>query len=496
MGPVENAVSYAREHAPDFLDDLREFVRFPSVSAQPAHGGDVRACAAWLAEHLTQAGLERSQVVGTAGHPLVYAEWRHAPGQPTLLVYGHYDVQPAEPMGNWKSPPFKPTVRGSYLYGRGASDDKGQLLVHIKAIESWLRTQGSLPINVKCLFEGEEESGSQSLADFLQRHASVAAADAVLMSDMTMPTSDQPAITYALRGTVSLELEVRAPGHELHSGLYGGAVPNAVEALCTMVARLHSPSGEVAIPGFYDRVRTWSREERTYMAEVGPTDEELLRHAQSSEGPGEAGYTLYERTTIRPSLSVNGVVGGYQDEGAMAVIPAHALAKLNFRLVPDQNPAEIIQLFRGYIIGVTPPAVTAEVRINAQAEPALVNRSHPAVQAARLACYSGFGAHPIFLRSGGTIPVVSLFQRILGAPVVLLGLALPDDAMHGPNERFYLPNFYRGIATSIYFLAHMGALRPGVKPSGMAGGLALPDSSNKPWPNTQESTELEFEITK
>ncbi len=448
-------LEFARKHRSRFVAELSDFIRIPSISAQPAHAKDLNKCALWLVAHLRALGLERAQSVQTTGHPIVYAEWRHAPDKPTLLVYGHYDVQPPDPLPEWRSPPFDPVVRGENLYGRGACDDKGQLFVHLKAVEAWLRTRGALPVNLKCLFEGEEEIGSPSLQSFLRQYRSALASDAILISDMTMPAPDQPAITYALRGALSLELEVRGPRHDLHSGLYGGAVPNPLQVLCEMIARLHDADGRIAIPRFYDRVRQWSEAERAYMAEAGPTDDDILHSAESSEGKGEPGYTLYERTTIRPSLSVNGIVGGYQGAGAKAVIPARVLAKLNFRLVPDQDPTEIAGLLQQHIERTTPPGVTATVRQSLRAKPVLVDRGSPVIGAAACACRRGFGRPPVFLRSGGSIPVVTLFQQILRAPTVLLGFGLPDDALHAPNEKFHLPNFYHGIATSIHFLAKL-----------------------------------------
>lgn len=453
----DQVFTYANSNQSRFVNELAEFVRFPSVSAQPQHATEVRRCAEWLTEHLQAIGLKRVRIIPTAQHPLVYADWHNGPQQPTVLIYGHYDVQPVDPLAEWKSPPFQPSVRGANLYGRGASDDKGQLFAHVKALEAYLKTAGALPVNVKCLFEGEEEIGSPNLPAFLVRHQRELSADVAVISDMTILAPDRPALTYALRGALSLELEVAGPQRNLHSGIFGGAVYNPLQALCEIIARLHDAGGRIAIPGFYDRVRLWSEDERDYMAQTGPRDGEILRNAQVAQGWGEPRFTLYERTTIRPALTVNGIVGGYQGAGPKAVIPARAVAKLNFRLAPDQEPQEIDRLFRRYVAGITPPTVRVTIRTQLAAPPALIGRSHPAMRAAAVAYRRGFGAMPVFLRSGGTIPVVNLLHQALGIPTVLMGFALPDDRMHGPNEKFHLPNFFNGIITSICFLAEVGA---------------------------------------
>lgn len=453
----QNPIAYSRSQYQRFVSELRHFVRFPSISTQPQHAADVRHCAIWLANHLRQIGLQKVKVIPTHGHPLVYAEWGQVPGRPTVLVYGHYDVQPVDPLDKWVSPPFEPTVRGNDLYGRGAADDKGQLFTHVKAIESYLRTVGELPVNVKCLFEGEEEIGSPNLATFFERNRETLAADVAVVSDMRILAPNRPAITYALRGALSLELEVRGPKEDLHSGNFGGVVHNPLQVLCEIIAKLHDKEGRVAIPGFYDRVRTVSENERAYMARAGPADAQILNDAKAEIGWGEHGYALYERISIRPALTVNGIIGGYQGSGTKAVIPARAVAKLNFRLVPEQDPGIISQLFRQFIARVTPSTVRSAVRVQMAAKPAVINPSHPAIRAAAVAYRKGFGADPVLLRSGGTIPVVNLMQETLGIPTVLMGFALPDDRLHAPNEKFHLSNFYNGIATSITFLSEIGA---------------------------------------
>lgn len=439
-----------------FVAELKEFVRIPSVSAQPRHAADVRRCAAWLARHLEHVGLEHARVIETPRHPIVYADWLHAPGRPTVLVYGHYDVQPPDPLAEWRTPPFEPTVRGSNLYGRGACDDKGQLFAHVKALELYLRTAGRLPVNVKCLFEGEEEIGSPNLKPFIARHARALAADAVVISDTRMLGPDRPAITYALRGSLSLELEIRGAQHDLHSGNFGGALHNPLQALCAIICRLHDRRGRVLVPGFYDRVRRWDAAERGYMARVGPTDTEILRNAGVESGWGECGFTLYERTTIRPALNVTGIGGGYQGQGGKSIVPARAVAKIDIRLVPDQEPSEIEHLFREHVRRLTPVGVSVNVCTFFRTRPALIDRTHNAMRAAVTAAREGFGVPPVFVRSGGSISVVNEFQKALGVPVVLLGFALPDDRIHAPNEKFHLPNFFKGIRTCVRFLHEVG----------------------------------------
>ena len=451
------SAGFAEESQQRFLAELSVFVRFPTVSAQPKHAEDLKRCAAWLARHLQRAGLQRVRIISTPGHPIVYAEWLVAPGKPTVLIYGHYDVQPAEPFAEWRTPPFEPTVIGDDLFGRGACDDKGQMFAHVKAMETCLKRQGRLPVNVKCLFEGEEEIGSPNLKPFVERNRRQLAADVAVISDTKMLAADQPALTYALRGALSFELEVGGQKSDLHSGNFGGTVHNPLQALCEIISKLHDANRRIAIPGFYDSVRRWGDAEREFMVSNGPSDQQILREAKAERGWGERGYSLYERTTIRPSLSVTGVTGGYQGEGVKAVIPSRATAKLNFRLVPDQDPAEIERLFRQHIARITPPTVRTTLRGFLDARPALIDRRHPVMRAAARAYEHGFGASPVFLRSGGTIPIVDHFQELLGAPTALMGFALPDDRIHAPNEKFHLPNFYRGIATGIRFLAEVGA---------------------------------------
>jgi acetylornithine deacetylase/succinyl-diaminopimelate desuccinylase-like protein len=457
MKPLR-ALAYARRNRLRFVAELKEFVRFPSVSNQPQHARDVRLCASWLAAHLRRIGLEHVQVVPTSPHPIVYAAWQHAHGRPTILVYGHYDVQPPEPLEQWRFPPFKPVVKDNNLYGRGACDDKGQLFTHVKSLESYLKTERALPVNVKCIFEGGEElGGSPGLESFISRNLNSLQVDAALVSDTRMLGIGRPALGYSQRGNIRFELEVRGPQQDLHSGNFGGAVHNPLQALCEIIAGLHDSGGRVTISGFYDRVRDWSAREREYMERTGPRDADILRSAGVAGEWGESGYSLYERTTIRPALTVNGITGGYQGPGIKTVIPAQALAKISIRLVPDQDPLQIEQLLRRHLARVVPATVSLRLRTLGLSHPALVNRNHPALKAAASAFQRGFGSKPVFVRSGGSVTAASIFQKMLGIPTVLMGFGLPDDHIHAPNEKFHLPNFFQGIETSIWYLSSVAS---------------------------------------
>jgi acetylornithine deacetylase/succinyl-diaminopimelate desuccinylase-like protein len=449
-------VSYARTHSPRFVTELREFLRFPSVSSTPRSGA-IRQCASWLAAHGRRIGLERVGTIATPGAPVVHGCWRHAGAKPTVLVYGHYDVQPPEPLHSWVSPPFAPAVRGQNLYARGASDDKGQLFTHLKACESWLQTTGSLPVNVKCLFEGEEEIGSTHFRAVLERYRSELAANVAVISDTQILGPRQPALTCSLRGMLSLELEVTGPDRDLHSGSYGGAVHNPIQALSEILCQLHDSQNRVKVPHFYDAVRDSSL--LTCRGSARPTREGFLRRAGVSKGWGESEFTLHERTTIRPALTINGIRGGYQGLGGKGIIPSSASAKLSFRLVPDQDPVEIDHWFRRHIASIAPTTVRVSVRTLAMSRPVITPGRHPFLRSAARAYRRAFGVEPVLQRSGGTIPVVNAFREVLGIPSVLMGFALPDDGAHGPNEKLHLPTFFRGIETSIHFLQAMEGSR-------------------------------------
>ena len=457
MAPhVADALAFARRNRRRFLDGLMAFVRHPSISAAPKHAGDVARCAAWLARRLEDAGLERVRVLSTKRHPSVYGEWRRAGVAPTLLIYGHYDVQPVDPVAAWLTPPFEPTLQGVNLYGRGASDDKGQLFAHVSAIESWLRGAGAAPINLQCLFEGEEEIGSPNLPALLESGALDLAPDAIVVSDMAMASRTRPAITYSTRGALALELEVSGPRRDLHSGVYGGVVHNPLQALCEMIAKLHDDRGRIAVPGVYERVRCLSDAEQQRMRRFGPSNAELLRDAKSEVDWGDRRFSMYERATARPALTVNGLKGGYDGPGAKGVIPSRACAKLSFRLVRDQIPAEIDRQFRAYVEAITPPTVRATVRTISGAAPTATGLDNFLMRAATEALGAAFGERPALLRSGGTIPVIDLMQRNFDAPMALFGFGQRDDGMHAPNEKFHLRTFFKGIEASIRLASLLG----------------------------------------
>jgi acetylornithine deacetylase/succinyl-diaminopimelate desuccinylase-like protein len=455
---ARRAVVWARARRRRFLKELAAFVRFPSVSADPRRRVDVAACARWLGAELRRIRLDRVAVIPTAGHPIVLGESGRLSDRPTILIYGHYDVQPVEPLAAWASPPFEPFVRGGKLYGRGSSDDKGQLFAHVKAIEAYVASSRRLPVNVVCLFEGEEEIGSPHLRGFLSSWRQRLRSDVAVISDTRMLGPGRPALTYSLRGSLAFDLEVIASRSDLHSGYFGGAVRNPLEALARILCSLHDAEGHIAIRGFYGSVRPIPARELEYMRRSGPTDAEVLAAAGVPDGWGEHTYTLYERTTIRPSLTVSGLAGGHASPGVKAVIPNKGLAKLSFRLVPDQEPNSIERLLREHLHEVAPPDVHWRLRRISSARPAVVPRAHPGMMAAAAAYRASFGAPPVFVRSGGTIPVVSMLEEVLGISTVLMGFGLPNDSIHAPNERFDLDNFFKGIDTSIRFLSSFAAV--------------------------------------
>ena len=436
------------------VGDLVRFVRHPSVSDDRQAA---RRCAAWLATHLRSLGLRSAEVVVTGGNPAVIADWRGAPGRPTVLVYGHYDVQPPGPSARWTTPPYAGAVRDGAVVGRGACDDKGQLMAHVKAIEAWLSACGALPCNVVCLFEGEEEIGSPQLPALLRAHRGRLRSDVAVVSDTTMRGPSRPALTYSLRGLLSLEILVRTAPRDLHCGIFGGTVPDAAQELCRLVASLADGSGRIAVPGFYDDVASASVGERAFMAAQGPSEVELSRAAGRRTDFGEPGFSPYERATIRPSIAVNSLAGGYQGRGFEAVIPSRAGAKVTFRLVPDQDPRRVCRLMSEHLGRVAGRGVNVSVRpVMHASRPTAVPRRHPAVAAAANAYACGFGHRPLLIRSGGTVAVVDHIQRILATPVVMMGFALPADRMHSTNERFPISRYAQSIDTSICFLAEVG----------------------------------------
>lgn len=449
--------SYLQDVRARQLAELCEWLRIPSISTLPQHRADVEQAAGWLAQKMTASGLENVEILKTSGHPLVYGDWLHAAGAPTILMYGHYDVQPVDPLALWTSPPFAPTVRGDDLFARGASDDKGQTFVHIAALEALLATRGALPVNVKFVVEGEEEDGSQALMAYVPTATEKLAADVCLISDTHMLAPDQPLLIYGLRGMWAGEVTVRGPARDLHSGMYGGAVHNPNQALCELLAQLHDETGRVTVPGFYDDVQPLDDQERAALAQVPYGEEELLAESGVPRAWGEPAFTVTERVGARPTLEINGIWGGFIGDGFKTVIPAEAHAKVSCRLVPHQHSAAIGALLERYLQQIAPPTVQVTVHTRQHAPATMVPLDVPEIQAVARAYERTFGARPVFSREGGSIPVATLVQETLGIPILFMGFGLPDDNLHAPNEKLHLPNFYRGIRASIALMEELAA---------------------------------------
>lgn len=446
--------SYLAQHRQRHLDELVEFLRIPSVSADPAEADNVRRAAGFLRERFEEVGLS-CEIHETPGHPIVLAERRVSEAAPTVLIYGHYDVQPPDPLELWEHPPFEPTVVDGKIVARGASDDKGQVYAHLKGVESLLAQQPEIELNIIFLVEGEEEVSSTNLAPFIEANRDRLKADAVLISDGAMLGPDSPSLTYGLRGISYVEVRVSSSNRDLHSGAYGGAVPNPINVLARMIASLHDEDGKIAIPGFYDRVQEPGREEREALAALPFDSQAFLANVGVSSGSGEAGYSVLERLWTRPTLDVNGIGGGFQGEGSKTVIPAEAMAKISCRLVPDQDPAEITRLLQDHLESLVPQGVRVEVVDLHGGWPAVVPLDAPALAAAGEAIEEGWGKPPVFVRTGGSIPIVSTFQQLLQASVVMLDMGLETDRIHAPNEHFELDNYYRGISVSANLLARL-----------------------------------------
>lgn len=452
---LENALAFARANQQRFIDELAEFVRIPSVSTDPTAKPEMQRAAEFVAGQLRTLGFERVQIYPTPRHPVVYGERLDAgPGRPTVLIYGHYDVQPAEPLELWHSPAFEPTVRGENLFGRGASDMKGQVMVSLKAAEAWMNN-GGLPVNVKFVVEGEEEIGSPNLEAFIAAHKDLLACDVAINPDTGMIGAEVPTITYGLRGLAYFEIRLSGPDHDLHSGVFGGAVHNPAQVLCELIAGMHDAQGRITLPGYYDSVRPLSAEERAELARL-PMDENFFR--QQTGAPalhGEAGYTSVEQVGGRPTLEVNGLLSGFTGEGSKTVLPAKAMAKISMRLVPDQDPEQVHQQLLAYLRQNAPKTVKWEVIKMASGPASITDRHLPAVTALSNALEATWGKRPVFKREGGSVPVVSQMQRILGVESVLTGFGLPDDNLHAPNEKVHLPTYLRGIEAFIRFYANL-----------------------------------------
>lgn len=457
-----DAYGYATAHRDSFVSQLKSLLQIPSVSTLAAHKTDMRHAAEWLIDQLKHAGMTRVAIYETPGHPIVYAEWLNAPGKPTVLVYGHYDVQPADdPNGEWQTKPFEPIVKDGNLYARGAADDKGQVFAHIKAVEALFQANsGALPVNIKFMIEGEEEMGSVNIDNFVETHQDLLRADVCVISDSHILATDRPMIVYALRGLLYTEIEVFGPDQDLHSGAYGGVVYNPAQALCEIIAALHHPDGSVNVPGFYDKVRPIAEAEHASLENLPWTKDELKAETGLSKFWGEPGIVPREQIGLRPTLEVNGLVSGFIAEGQKTVLPKRALAKVSCRLVADQVPDEIFALLQRRVAQLTPPYVRSEVRKLSDGLWARMDIDSMAMGAATMAYERGFGARPVYLPEGGSIPVVATIQSTFHIPVLLIGFGLPDDGLHGPNEKFKLDHFYRGIDTSIALYERLGTMSP------------------------------------
>jgi acetylornithine deacetylase/succinyl-diaminopimelate desuccinylase-like protein len=449
--------AYVEANAGRFLEELKALVAIPSISTTPEYSAEVRRAAEFLVDHLhRRLGLE-AELIETAGHPLVYAAWSGAPGKPTVLIYGHYDVQPVDPIELWRTPPFEPTVEGDNLRGRGAVDDKGPTFATLKALETLLGVEGTLPVNIKVLLEGEEESGGESIDAYVRANYPRLSADCVLVLDTGMVEPGVPTITYGLRGLAYAEIVANGAGHDLHSGSYGGIAPNPIQALAWVLADLKGRDGRINLPGLYELMQPLSDTARDALQRQSDLEAETLRVAGELSGlPGEADYNVAERASARPTFEVHGIRGGFVGEGAKTVIPATATAKISLRLVPDQRPDKVIELLRARVRELTPPGVTMEVRPLHGGDAVVLSLDAPQLQAAAAALEDEFGRPVAFVRGGGSIPVVALFDTLLKAPVVMMGFGLPDDNVHAPNEKFHLPNFYAAIRSVASFLQRLG----------------------------------------
>ncbi len=442
-----------------YLGELSEFLRIPSVSTLTTHKGDVRRAAEWVANNLRKSGIENVRLIETEspmGHPLVYGDWLHADGhgQPTVLIYGHFDVQPPDPLNEWKSPPFEPTLRDGNLFARGSADDKGQLYCHLKAVERLMQEGGGkLPVNVRFLIEGEEEVGGEGIEDYVKQHPGELTCDAVLISDNSMFSDGLPALDVGLRGMVYTEITVRGAEHDLHSGMYGGVAPNAINVLCHIIAQLKDLDGVIQVPGYYDDVQELTAEQRASWGALPFDEEELRTHEIGAKAlAGETGYSALERIWARPTLDANGIIGGFTGEGAKTVIPAVAKGKVSMRLVPNQDPNKIWASFKEYVESLCPSYAEVDVQYIHGADPVLLPTNSVYMKAAVEALREVFGKEPVLMRSGGSIPIVSLFSSVLNAPSVLMGFGLPDDNLHAPNEKMKLANVFGGIEASVRYL--------------------------------------------
>jgi acetylornithine deacetylase/succinyl-diaminopimelate desuccinylase-like protein len=448
---LEDVIRYIKENQANYIEELKEFLSIPSISTMTENKADINKAAKFVADKLKQAGLNRVEIFKTEGHPLVYGEWLGAPGKPTVLIYGHYDVQPVDPIELWKSPPFEPEIRDGKIWARGATDDKGQMYMHIKSVEAFFKGRGSLPLNIKFIIEGEEEIGSENLETFIKANTDLLKCEAVLISDTSLFKKGVPTLTYGLRGMCYVEIELTGPEKDLHSGSFGGAVGNPINILAGMIAKLQDKNGHISIPGFYDDVKKLTKKERENFQKLNFSEKKFAKEIGVSALQGEKGFSTLERIWVRPTLDCNGIIGGFTGKGAKTVLPSKASAKISMRLVPDQKPAKISKMFKKYIQKIAPKSVKVTVKDVHGALPSLTPLDSPATLAAAKAMEKAFGKKTVFIREGGSIPVVNVFGSKLKAPVVLMGLGLDSENLHSPNEHFDLNHFKLGIMSSAYF---------------------------------------------
>jgi acetylornithine deacetylase/succinyl-diaminopimelate desuccinylase-like protein len=444
---------YFEKNKVNFLNQLIEFLKIPSISSEPQHKDDIRRCAEWLYNNIRNSGIDNVRIIETEGHPIVYAENLEAgEDKPTILFYGHYDVQPVDPLELWNSNPFEPVINNGKLFARGSSDDKGQVFLHIKSIESYLKSNNKLPLNIKFLIEGEEEAGSNHLDEFIYKNKELLQCDCVLISDTEWFSDNVPSLCYSLRGIAYFEVTITGPNRDLHSGTFGGAVDNPIMILSKMISKLKDEYGRITIPDFYENVLPLEDDERENFLRLPFNEKNWLKDLDILYSYGEIGYSILERTWARPSLDINGIYGGYTGEGAKTVLPSKATAKISMRLVPNQEPEEIINKTKKYLEQLLPPTAKMEFKALHGGKPVLIQRNGKEVQSAMAALKKTYNVDPVFMREGGSIPVVNTFTQVLNAPVILMGFGLPGDNVHSPNESFSLDNFFGGIKTSINFI--------------------------------------------
>jgi acetylornithine deacetylase/succinyl-diaminopimelate desuccinylase-like protein len=457
--PSDKARKYSRDHAERFRHELLELLRIPSLSGDPAHAGDVKHAAEWLAAQLHALGIKSAKVMPTGGHPVVYAEWMGAgPDKPTVLIYGHYDVVPAVMEDGWNTPPFEPVEKGGKIYARGATDDKGQMFIHIKALESYLEANGGAPVNVKLLLEGEEEISSPNLAPFIKSHLDMLKADVCVISDSSMRTIEEPAVTHSLRGMTYIQVEVQGPTDDLHSGFWGGATHNPALALVEILSKLYNPDNTIAVPGFYDDVVSLTKEERDMIAKNALTEDQFKQATGVPAVWGDKKFTIRERVSARPTLDINGLWSGYSGPGPKTIIPAKAGAKLSSRLVGKQDPDKIYKLLKKHIESIAPPTVKVSVTLLTKGKPALIPFDLPEMRAASRAYAKAWGHEPVFTRGGGSIPIVADIADMMKIPVVMMGYGLDSDGLHAANEHYTIEMFHRGIETAIVYLEELAEL--------------------------------------